>query len=239
MVAQADDALFRPVRTGNPFEETVERLLQAIKLGVVVPGDRLPSERDLAARLNVSRVTLREAIHALTEAGYVESRRGRYGGTFVNEQLPKPRRTPAKQLARELGNGLEDALVLRSALEAGAAEAAASRSLSEAEQEHLRRCLAETSAARLSDYRRLDSRLHLAIAEVTGSPSLTSATADVRMRLNELLDAIPLLERNIQHSNEQHEAIVEAILAGDPEAARRAMQEHLSGTAALLRAFLA
>ncbi len=239
MVAQADDALFRPVRTGNPFEETVERLLQAIKLGVVVPGDRLPSERDLAARLNVSRVTLREAIHALTEAGYVESRRGRYGGTFVNEQLPKPRRTPAKRLARELGDGLEDALVLRAALETGAAEAAASRSLSEAEQEHLGRCLAETSAARLSDYRRLDSRLHLAIAEVSGSPSLTSATADVRMRLNELLDAIPLLERNIQHSNEQHEAIVEAILAGDPEAARRAMQEHLSGTAALLRAFLA
>ncbi|MGW1340115.1 FadR/GntR family transcriptional regulator [Kribbella sp. NPDC002412] len=238
MVAQADDALFRPVRTGNPFEETVERLLQAIKLGVVVPGDRLPSERDLAARLNVSRVTLREAIHALTEAGYVESRRGRYGGTFVNEQLPKPRRTPAKRLARELGDGLDDALVLRAALETGAAEAAAARSLSAAEEEHLRRCLAETSAASLTDYRRLDSRLHLAIAEVTGSPSLTSATADARMRLNELLDAIPLLERNIEHSNEQHEAIVDAILAGDVEAARRAMQEHLSGTAALLRAFL-
>jgi DNA-binding FadR family transcriptional regulator len=237
-VARADDALFRPVRTGNPFEETVERLLQAIKLGVVVPGDRLPSERDLAARLNVSRVTLREAIHALTEAGYVESRRGRYGGTFVNAQLPKPRRTPAKRIARELVDGLEDALVLRAALETGAAEAAAARELSEAEQDHLRRCLAETSSARLSDYRRLDSRLHLAIAEVTGSPSLTSATADVRMRLNELLDAIPLLERNIQHSNEQHQAIVDAILAGDSGTARGAMQEHLSGTAVLLRAFL-
>ena len=239
MVGQADDAVFRPVRTGNPFEEAVERLLQAIKLGVVVPGDRLPSERDLAARLNVSRVTLREAIHALAEAGYVESRRGRYGGTFVNEHLPKSHRNPAKRLARELGDGLEDALVLRSALETGAAEAAAARALSEAEREHLCRCLAETSAATLTDYRRLDSRLHLAIAEVTGSPSLTSATADVRMRLNELLDAIPLLERNIQHSNDQHQAIVDAILADDPEAARRAMQEHLSGTAALLRAFLA
>lgn len=237
-VARADDALFRPVRTGNPFEETVERLLQAIKLGVVVPGDRLPSERDLAARLNVSRVTLREAIHALTQAGYVESRRGRYGGTFVNTQLPKPRRTSARRIARELVDGLEDALVLRAALETGAAEAAAARDLSEAEQDHLRRCLAETSSARLSDYRRLDSRLHLAIAEVTGSPSLTSATADVRMRLNELLDAIPLLERNIAHSNDQHQAIVDAILAGDPVVAREAMQEHLSGTAALLRAFL-
>jgi DNA-binding FadR family transcriptional regulator len=235
---RADDALFRPVRAGNPFEETVERLLQAIKLGVVTPGGRLPSERDLAARLNVSRVTLREAIRALTESGYVESRRGRYGGTFVNERLPKPRRTTAKRLARELGGGLEDALVLRAALEAGAAEAAAARELSESEQEHLRHSLAETAAARLGDYRRLDSRLHLAIAEVSGSPSLTSATADVRMRLNELLDAIPLLERNIEHSNDQHRAIIEAILAGDPDAARQTMQEHLSGTAALLRAFL-
>ncbi|MFK4088645.1 FadR/GntR family transcriptional regulator [Kribbella sp. NPDC020789] len=238
MVTPADDAVFRPVRTGNPFEETVERLLQAIKLGVARPGDRLPAERDLATRLNVSRVTLREAIHALTEAGYVESRRGRYGGTFVNEQLPKARRTPAKRIARELGDGLDDALVLRDALECGAAEAAAARTLTEAEEEHLRRCLADTAAAKLTDYRRFDSRLHLAIAEVTGSASLTAATADVRMRLNELLDAIPLLERNIEHSNEQHEAIVEAILAGDAAAARAAMREHLSGTAVLLRGFL-
>ncbi|WP_433016686.1 FadR/GntR family transcriptional regulator [Kribbella sp. CA-294648] len=237
-MATADEAVFRPVRAGNPFEETVERLLQAIKLGVVGPGERLPAERDLAARLNVSRVTLREAIKALTDAGYVESRRGRYGGTFVNEQLPKPRRVSAKQLTRELGAGVDDALVLRFALETGAAEAAASRELTDAEAEHLRRCLAETSSAGLTDYRRMDSRLHLAIAEVSGSPSLTSATADVRMRLNELLDAIPLLAVNLEHSNDQHDAIVTAILAGDPVAARQAMQEHLSGTAALLRGFL-
>jgi DNA-binding FadR family transcriptional regulator len=214
-------------------------LLQAIKLGVVAPGDRLPSERDLAARFNVSRVTLREAIRALHESGYVESRRGRYGGTFVNERLPKPRRTTAKKLAQQLGGGLEDALVLRQVLEVGAAEAAAARELSAAEREHLRRCLTDTSAAPLTDYRRMDSRLHLAVAELTGSPSLTSAVADVRMRLNELLDAIPLLEVNLEHSNLQHEAIVDAILAGDPEAARQAMLEHLSGTAALLRGFLA
>ncbi|TCC39841.1 FadR/GntR family transcriptional regulator [Kribbella sindirgiensis] len=238
MVVQADDAVFRPVRAGNPFEETVERLLQAIKLGVVVPGDRLPPERELATRLNVSRVTLREAIHALTEAGYVESRRGRYGGTFVNEQLPKPRRTPAKRLARDLAAGLDDALTLRFVLETGAAEAAATRTLTDAERDHLQRCLADTNAATLTDYRRLDSRLHLAIAEVTGSPSLTSAMADVRMRLNELLDAIPLLQPNLDHSNEQHRAVVDAILAGDPQTARQTMQEHLAGTEALLRAFL-
>src|SRR5437879_13818557 len=86
----ADEALFRPVRAGNAFEETVERLLQSIRLGVVGAGQRLPAERELAERLGVSRVTLREAIRALADAGYVQSRRGRYGRTFVNETLPEP-----------------------------------------------------------------------------------------------------------------------------------------------------
>jgi len=74
--------VWRPVRGGNAFEITVARLAQAIKLGLVAEGDRLPAERDLAERLQVSRVTLREAIRALREAGYLESRRGRTGGTF-------------------------------------------------------------------------------------------------------------------------------------------------------------
>jgi DNA-binding FadR family transcriptional regulator len=59
------------------------------------------------------------------------------------------------------------------------------------------------------------------------------------MRINEFLDAIPLLERNIAHSEDQHSAIVTAILDGNSEGARRAMAEHLSATAALLRGFLA
>jgi DNA-binding GntR family transcriptional regulator len=137
-----------------------------------------------------------------------------------------------------MGAGFEDALLLRDVLEMGAAEAAASAALSQSERLHLRATLDDCSGAGLADYRRMDSRLHLAIAEVTGSASLTAAVADVRMRLNELLDAIPLLERNIEHSNDQHTLIVEAVLDGNTEAARRAMAEHLEGTSALLRGFL-
>jgi DNA-binding FadR family transcriptional regulator len=232
----AGDALFRPVRTGNAFEETVERLLQAIKLGVVPPGERLPAERELAVRLNVSRVTLREALHALREAGYVESRRGRYGGTFVSATQPVA--GVSVPVVRAEATGLEDALALRTVLESGAAEFAAGRPLSASERDHLKSRLAECEAADLEDYRRKDSRLHLAIAEVNGSPSLTSAVADVRMRLNELLDGIPLLPKNIKHSNQQHTVIVGAIIAGDADTARRAMAEHLDGTASLLRGFL-
>jgi GntR family transcriptional regulator, L-lactate dehydrogenase operon regulator len=235
--ASAGDALFRPVRTGNAFEETVERLLQSIRLGVVGAGERLPSERELADRLGVSRVTLREAIRSLADAGYVESRRGRYGGTFVNETLPVP--------PEHVGDGrrmdaaaLEDALSLRYVLETGAAEMAAARSLSPADRRHLTSTLSEAATCGLADYRRKDSRLHLAIAEVTASGSLTTALADARMRVNQLLDEIPLLEPNLEHSNSQHEIIVDAILAGDPDSARRAMTEHVEGTASLLRAFL-
>jgi DNA-binding FadR family transcriptional regulator len=236
--AGVDDALFRPVRTGNAFEETVERLLRAIKLGVVAAGERLPPERELAARLGVARATLREAIHALADAGYVASRRGRYGGAFVTE--PRPSAGPGRpaEVARRLGEGLDDALTLRHVVETGAAEVAAQRTLTPGQRRHLADRLAETAAADLVEYRRKDSRLHLAIAEVTGSASLTTAVADVRMRVNELLDEIPLLPPNLGHSNAQHDAVVAAILGGDPQSARRAMAEHLDGTAALLRGFL-
>ncbi|MEU5691698.1 GntR family transcriptional regulator [Actinosynnema sp. NPDC020468] len=228
------DALFRPVRAGNAFEETVERLLQSIRLGVVPPGERLPAERDLAGRLGVSRVTLREAIRSLQDAGYVESRRGRYGGTFVTAVPPAaaPGRPP-------VAADLPDALTLRAVLETGAAECAASRPLGAAERRDLRARLDDCASAPLAEYRRKDSRLHLAIAEAAGSTSLTAAIADARTRVNALLDRIPLLPPNLAHSNEQHARIVAHILDGDAESARRAMAEHLDGTASLLRGFLA
>ena len=70
-------------------------------------------------------------------------------------------------------------------------------------------------------------------------PSLVTVLADNRTRLNEQLDSFPLLPRNIEHSNRQHEAIVMAILAGNEDAAAEAVREHLDGSAALLRGFLA
>src|SRR5881409_2874777 len=76
-------SVYSPVPVRNAFEVTVERLAQSIRLGVLLDGDRLPPERELAETLGVSRVTLREAIRALRDANLVESGRGRGGGTFV------------------------------------------------------------------------------------------------------------------------------------------------------------
>lgn len=234
-VVHAVDVALRPLRNGNAFEECVERLLQLVRLGLVQPGDRLPAERDLAARLGVSRVTLREALHSLAGAGYVHSRRGRHGGTFV---LPPPPAVPLTAPVRDLRAELDDVLVLREVLEVGAAEAAARGPVSRADAAGLRRMQCECRAAGPDRYRPLDSRLHLAVVELARSPSLSAGVADVRVRVNDLLDRIPLLPPNIEHSNAQHERLVAAVVAGRPVAAREAMAEHVAASAALLRGFL-
>jgi DNA-binding FadR family transcriptional regulator len=235
-------AVLRPVRSGNTFEETVEKVLQLIRLGLVPVGDRLPPERELADRLQISRVTLREALKVLQDTGVLEVRRGRYGGAFVLAPAPTPAAAGGgaalRRRAEQLGDRLEDTLLFRQVLELGAAELCAARRPQGAEAERLRLLLAETGAATLEEYRRLDTRLHLAIAELSGSASVAAQYAAVRATVNELLDCIPLLTPNLQHSQRQHEELIDAILTGDAARARNAMREHLAGTAALLRGFL-
>jgi DNA-binding FadR family transcriptional regulator len=230
-------ALFAPVPVRNAFEVTIERLVQSIRLGVLVEGDRLPPERELAERFGVSRVTLREAIKALRDAGLVESRRGRGGGTFVAAP-PRPRRRSREKIEQGMGHSLDDVLALRKVVEPGAAALAASRTLSAADRSSLREYLRGASEAAPAARRRADSRLHLAIAALGGSGLVTSVVADVQMRLDELLRAIPVIPGNIAHSDKQPTAIVEAILGGEVDVARTEMEEHVDGTAALLRGFL-
>ena len=87
-------------------------------------------------------------------------------------------------------------------------------------------------------HRLTDARLHLAIAEVTGSAALIAAVADVQMSLGELLSAIPVLAVNIEHSHRQHAAVISAILAGRPVQARAHMRAHVEATTALIRGLL-
>jgi DNA-binding FadR family transcriptional regulator len=236
--AVTTDTVVSPVRGGNPFEEAVARIVQAIKLGIVNRGERLPPERELALQLGVSRVTLRAAIRALQQAGYIESRRGRTGGSFVVWD-PAGTSGDPQRIAVDLGVKLIDALQFRSVIEPGAAALAARRTdLTDKERKTLVTRLDESSRAKADAYRLADCRLHLAIAELSGCSSLQSAIADVQLLLNDVLRAIPLLRSAIKHSNEQHRLIVEAVLDGRPTDARSVMEEHVDATASLLRGFL-
>jgi DNA-binding FadR family transcriptional regulator len=236
--------LLKPIRGGNTYEETVERILQTIRLGLIHPGEQLPPERELATMLEISRDTVRDAIASLSEAGYLSIRRGRYGGTFVADTIPAGpivigRDGDVIERQHFTVSDIHDVLVLRAVLEPGAAYQAATRDLTGDMRERLWSVHQDTANSTVDDYRRLDSRLHLQIAEMAGSNSLVTQIAQSRVRVNELLDGIPLLPPNIAHSNEQHETIVMAILTGRPDDAEVAMRAHLEGSAALLRGFLA
>ncbi len=227
------DAVLRPT-VGNVFETTVEQLATAIRLGVFVTGEQLPPERELADRLGVARNTLRDAIAALRASGLVSTRRGRGGGSVV---------TYSGEWSRSAALGtdgveLDDALEFRRIVEPGACRLAARTTLTPDQ----RRWLSESAQAARGaqgDARRIaDSRLHLAIATLTGSPMVVQAVTRAQAALGELLAAIPVLARNIEHSHDQHDAVVAAVLDGDGEAARTSMEEHCDATSALLRGLI-
>jgi DNA-binding FadR family transcriptional regulator len=226
-------AVYRPVRRTNALEDTVSRIAQTIRIGVVAPGEALPPERTLAEMYGVSRDTVREAIRELSDAGFLVPRRGRYGGTFVVDPLPRPP-VPLDVAAAEI----DDTLGMRRVLDGGAARAAAGRTMTAEERDALWQRHTAAAAATLEEYRRLDSLLHLTIAEAAGIPSLVPLLAENRARVNAWLDAFPLLPRAIEHSEAQHERIVQAILAGRADAAEAAMLDHLAASEALMRGFL-
>jgi GntR family transcriptional repressor for pyruvate dehydrogenase complex len=231
-------SVLRAVRDHHAFEGCVEQLGTAIRLGVYPRGDTLPPERELAARMGVSRATLREAIAALRSAGFVSTTRGRGGGTVVDYRPRKPSARGAKALEQR-HEQLRDVLVFRRLVEPGAAHLAASRDLATADQELLVEAHDEVAGATdPAEHRQADSRFHLAVAAVTRSPLTVRSVTHVQSALHDMLIAIPVLEVNIEHSARQHAQLLRAVLAGDPPRARRVMESHCDDTAALLRGML-
>jgi GntR family transcriptional regulator, transcriptional repressor for pyruvate dehydrogenase complex len=221
--------VFEPVRPATAFEETVERLGTAIRIGLLRPGSRLPAERSLADQLGISRSTLRQALTTLVQTGHLISARGRSGGTFVAERPP---------LAEESGTPLGEegwaALDYRVAVETGAtilaverAEAGDVDKLSD-----LVRSMAE--ADRFEDYRRADIRFHIGIAEAARSPRLVRAMTEVQGDMSDLIALIPHPEQVLTHSNAQHDRLVTLLRRGEAGAAVKLMREHIRGTEHIL-----
>ena len=219
------EAVFMPVRPASTFEETVERLGSAIRLGLLAPGDKLPPERELAGRLRISRSTLRQALTALVQSGHLVSLRGRSGGTFVAEQPPLAERDePLDQRAWEV-------LDYRVAIECGATQLAAERG--DATQfDRLEELVAKMGAGleNFEEYRRADVRFHIGIAEAAQSPRLVSAMTDVQAQMSDLIALIAHPPEVLARANDQHARLLKALRKGDAAKAVQQMREHTEGT---------
>jgi GntR family transcriptional repressor for pyruvate dehydrogenase complex len=222
-------AVFEPVAPPTTFERTVERLGNAIKLGLLPPGTRLPPERELAGQLGISRSTLRTALTTLVQSGLLVSVRGRSGGTFVVESPPLSAGSvkPSATAMREILDG-------RVAVETGAVVLAVERAR-RGDLERMERLVERMSDARRFDaYRRADTRFHIALAEAARSPRLVAEMTDIQGQMSELIALIPHPERVLTRSNAQHARLVQALARRDAARSVRLIREHLAGTEHIL-----
>jgi DNA-binding FadR family transcriptional regulator len=228
------EAVFMPVQPASTFEETVERLGSAIRSGLLVPGSKLPPERELARRLKISRSTLRQALTALVQSGHLVSQRGRTGGTFVSEQPPL-----SEQAGEPLDQGAWAALDYRVAIETGAVVLAAERG-DEQQFDRLEDLVAKMGDEidDFGEYRRTDIRFHIGIAEAAHSPRLVSAMTDAQSQMSDLIALIAHPPEVLTSSNEQHARLVKALRKEDVARAVRQMREHTEGTEHILAGLL-
>ncbi|HEU4658696.1 MAG TPA: FCD domain-containing protein [Capillimicrobium sp.] len=229
-----EETLFAPVRSQTAFEETVDRLGTAIKLGLLPPGAKLPAERELCAKLGIARSTLRQALTALAQSGHLRAVRGRSGGTFVAERPP-----PADPPSAELLARWRDVCDWRLAIELGVVVLAAERSepgqLAPLEQvvDELDGLLEDFAA-----YRQADVRFHLGLAELTGSPRLLAAMTEAQGEMTDLISYIAHPPEVLASANAQHRRLLAAVGAHDTAAAAQAIAEHLHGTEHVLAGLL-
>ena len=224
--------LFLPVSHGRTVDEIIHQIERLILTGVLRDGERLPGERELAQRFDISRPILREALKELESRGLLTSQHG--GGTFVTDVVGQIFSGPLVDLIRRHRQAARDYLEYRRQLEGMTAEMAARRA-TDTDREMIRRIINRMRDAhgqgRFEDELATDVEFHNAIGDAAHNIILMHT---LRACYRLLSDGIFYNRRLIftvtgAHDGvmAQHEAIADAILAGDPVAARLKAEAHI------------
>lgn len=224
----------RPVST---YELVVEQVKRAIFLGRFVPGDKLPPERELAAQLNVSRTTIREAMRVLEGERLIQVKRGATGGLIV-KALNGLQRNEVEIYMETQREVLDMIYEYRIANECMAVRLAATRrteeqlsrmALAMEAMEHL--CATpkmRTTVANIARFRALDSEFHIAVAEASGNRLIMRAVEDMRAAM--FLPIGKVFKEIEETANVHHAEVYKAIKDGAPDCAVEAMRQHIVAT---------
>ncbi|MGW0157778.1 FadR/GntR family transcriptional regulator [Mycobacterium sp. NPDC003323] len=208
-------------------DEIVQRITEAIHLGLLDDGERLPVEVDLAAQFGVAPMTVRDALSTLREQQLVETRRGRSGGSFIRRPAGPPVEQLTQRLTQMSASDLRDLFDEHTAVAGQAAKLAAERAAPYA----VRRLFALTdqlgAAATLGDRIRADSRFHIQVAVASQSARLARREANLQAEAAGLI-WLPIGPDIDVHAHvEQQHAIAAAVASENATEARRLAEDHV------------
>jgi GntR family transcriptional repressor for pyruvate dehydrogenase complex len=224
-------ALRAPVKIHTAVEEITDRLITAIAIGELLPGSRLPSEREMAAMLQVSRNTLREAVARLVAMEIVEIRRGRTGGAFVTTSWTQASADSVQRTLAPRQAELAELFDLCSIVEGAVARAAAERRTKDQIIVIKDALDGFANAKGPAEEQATDHVFHKAIMDAAGNPRLTALNQDLIAKTNLGFPLEPWRDPELggdgsRRALEDHTALADAIERGDPEAAGRVAQSH-------------
>jgi GntR family transcriptional regulator, transcriptional repressor for pyruvate dehydrogenase complex len=220
-------SLISPLATAGRADEVVQRVSQAIQLGLFTDGEQLPTEVDFAAQLGVSAMTLREALAVLRQQGLVETRRGRTGGTFVRRPASPPVGSLRDRLRSLTTAALRDLADEQFAVFGTAAKLAAERAPAVSVRRLLGLCDQLSKASELGARIRADSRFHIEVAIASQSERLTRLEVTLQTQLADLLWLPHDPELSASGVAREHHAIATAIAAEDADLARTLAERHV------------
>ena len=235
-------AVFAPLDVGRRADAVVRRLSEGIRLGLLRPGEQLPSETELAESFGVAPVTVREALTALREQQLVVTRRGRTGGSFVRDVPAEPADLLRERLREVAPSQLRDLADHYVAVFGHSAQLAAERAGGEdirlltEDVAELRRALgivAEVDADADAG-RRAEWRFHVDVAAAAQSPRLTRTVMGLQSEVGPLLWLAATTDTARAEVLARVQGILDAVRAGDAQRARSAATAHVY--AALARA---
>jgi DNA-binding FadR family transcriptional regulator len=230
---------FEPIQQQRAHEYVAEQIRRHIALRLIKPGESLPPERDLAGIFAVGRPTIQHALRLLEAEGLVATRRGRGGGTFVAD-LSQDALSPDELILRVASRprDFEDLLTYRRIVEPAVAGLAA-RTREDADVALMRAAMkGMLDATTEPEYMRHDTEFHIAVARATHNRFLIRAIEEIRLGLNDAMTLLPETDSWHRRIGSEHEALVEAIVAGDSAAAGKIMQVHVNNSERSLRAVL-
>jgi len=231
--------LLGPLRTQAAGELLADRIMTAIALGEFTPGQRLPAERDLAARLGVSRTTVRDALARVVASGLLEVRRGRAGGAFVRRPWTTESARAVRATLGSRWDELESTFDMRHLVEALVARTAAERR-DAADVSEIRSALRdyESSSSSLEAAQAADLRLHHAIAKAAKNPRLLAVREQLLSEVSFGFAVEPFTDEVYERALPQHRELAEAVIGQDAGAAWEVGRRHFAITDDELRAAL-